>query len=122
MDTLKKYKITFAKVVKQNFTYLGVDSVNDWLSIIIQDHKTISEANRLLNGVNKAISENKQNPQWDFPTQGMVIAVVDAVNTKIYENLEEYAENKSIPASFTLPTLDFKNIVEKWIQYLQSNS
>lgn len=122
METLKKYNISFAKVIIHNTAFNKVHSNNTWLSLLVKDHNTISEANRLLNGVNTAISENKQNPQWGFPTQGMVIAVVDAVNTKIYEDLEEYANNKSISPSFTLPTLDFKEIVEAWIQYLQNNS
>ncbi|WP_304068314.1 hypothetical protein [Pedobacter glucosidilyticus] len=122
METLKKYNISFAKVIIHNTTHNRVHSNNSWLSLLVKDHKTISDANRLLDGINTAINENWQNSDWGYPTQGMVIAIIDSDYTKIYEDLEEYANNKSISPSFTLPTLDFKEIVEAWIQYLQNNS
>ena len=112
MNALESYNIVFARVIRANHSYFDISSVNDWLSIVIQDHRSISEATRLLNGINKAINENWQYSDWGFPTQGLVIAVVDVSITRVYEDLREYANDKSIAPSFTLPTSDFKEIVE----------
>lgn len=117
MTALEKYKISFVKVARFNGR-IKVHSVNDYFSSFLGEHRTIYDATELVNGINDAINNSLQDPERGFPTQGMLIAVIDATQTKIYDDLKAYATNHGIPPTFTLPTADFKEIVEAWVQYL----
>ena len=94
-----------------------ITSKNKWLSQFVADHDSQIEINRILNAVNRIIDNNDNSAKW-YPTKSLQIAVVTSAMTKIYEDMESYEDNNSIEPSFTLPTADFKVILETWRAYL----
>lgn len=113
---LDQYQVEFSMPVN-----LGglkhISSINESMSQFIEDHYTIREANRLLSGINKTIAGIEPG-EGGFYTQSLMIAIISASETKIYDNMDEYDDDESMLPSFELPTLDFKEIVEAWANYL----
>lgn len=116
MDILNQYKVKFStplNYAKRN----RIDTINDWLSLFIEDHNSVYEANRLLSGVNDIINSNDLIGV-DFDTPSMYVAHISSSITKIYQDLDDYLLNNDITPSYSIPTLDFRFVVEEWKNYL----
>lgn len=94
-----------------------LSTINTWLTCYISDHYHLREANRLLSGINSIISSN-DTIGGGFPTQSLLVAVINSNTTKIYQDIEDWANDNTIEPEHTLPTADFKEIVEAWKEYL----
>ena len=94
-----------------------ITAENMWLAQYINDHYELSEANRLLSGIDKVL--NGQISEGGGVTQSLQYAVVESQDTKIYKDVDDFMDNPSITPDFVLPTADFKVIVEAWRDYLQ---
>lgn len=117
-DILTSYEIKFS--TSGDYAMLNkITSVNDLMSQFIGDHYTLCEANRLLSGIKSVLNSNT-SIYWTY-TQSLQIAVLNNLITKIYEDIDAYESDNSINPDFSLPTSDFKIIVEAWVNFL-SNS
>lgn len=117
-EILNQYKVSFSKPVGIGKNL--INSVNPVMNQFIGDHYRLSEANNLLNFVNGIISSNS-SLFVDSYTQSEQIALINSTVTKIYADMDAYGENNNLTPDFTLPTPDFKVIVEAWRDYLQQN-
>jgi len=119
-NILNKYSVKFS--TSKDFALSNrVETINPWLTQFIGDHYTLIEANRLLTGVRKILISNDSG-NYCFDTQSLQVASVTKSLTKIYEDVDKYEENPNMIADFSLPTQDFKVIVEAWKNYLETSS
>lgn len=95
-----------------------LSSINTWLSGFIWDHYHIGAVNILLTGINNIISNN-DTVGGEYTTQSLHVAVINSNTTKIYPDLEDWANDNTIEPEYTLPTADLKEIVEAWKEYLE---
>ncbi|OCX52110.1 hypothetical protein BEL04_11480 [Mucilaginibacter sp. PPCGB 2223] len=117
-EILDLYKVNFSSSV--DFPKLNrISSINTTMSQLIGDHYRLSEVNRLLFGINAVL--NNDIPIYDTYTQSLQILITDVSTTRIYIDLDDYEADNSIPPDFTLPTKDFKVIVEAWRDYLKNS-
>lgn len=115
-EILKQYKVSFSNPVSNSMK--DISTINETLSAFIWDHYTLSDANDLLNFINDIISSNGSVFEEVY-TQSEALALINSTTTKIYIDMDAYGENNNLTPDFTLPTTDFKVIVEAWRDYLQ---
>jgi hypothetical protein len=118
-NTLKQYKVVFSTPI--NYAkHNCINTINDWLSIFIEDFYNLSDVNTLLTSVNEIIAEN-DTIGGPFDTQSMYLAIINCNVTSIYKDMDSYYDNPSITSDFNLPTQDFQIIVQAWRDYLVSS-
>lgn len=71
-----------------------ITAINMWLAQYINDHYELSEANRLLSGIDKVL--NGQISEGGGVTQSLQYAVVESQDTKIYKDVDDFMDNPSI--------------------------
>jgi hypothetical protein len=115
-SVLENYQVKFdSDKLKSGFK--SISTSNEWLSQFIDDHYTISETDRLLSGIKTILAEGHING-GGFPSQSYQLAIINNSVTKIFIDLEEWEEDNNIIPAFTLPTNDFKIILEAWREQL----
>ena len=115
-DILHQYQVKFSSPADYG-THNRIDSVNDWLSLFIEDHYSLYESNRLLSGVT-AIINSDDATGGGFDTQSLYLAIINCNTTNIYSDLDDYFNDSKATPSFSLPTSDFQIIVQAWRDYL----
>ena len=118
IEILNQYEVSFSNPA--SFGKKLIASVNPVMNQFIGDHYRLNEANSLLNFVNDIISSNS-SVFVDSYTQSEQIALINSTVTKIYADMDAYLDDNNITPDFTLPTPDFKVIVQAWRDYLQQN-
>lgn len=113
-SVLNQYKVKFFTTIG-NGIHNRITSINDLLSQVIWDSYTIYDANVLLTGISSILNNNET---IQFNTNSLQVIVVDRNVTKLYEDFNTYNADNTITPYFTLPTSDFKVIVEEWRNYL----
>jgi len=116
MDTvvLDKYKVSFLTKRLNGKLVKDMASLNECFDQFITDYRGRNEAITLQNAVLKVISGAEEKAIGISPT--LLTAEITLEATNIYED-PEY-DSSSIP-SFSIPTTDFKSILEAWIEYLK---
>ena len=117
MSVLNQYKVKFMVRNLFNTNVKSILTISDMLSAYITDLNTANKVNQLLNDITEVL--NHIHPLGGGQTQSTYLAHITATETKIYQDMEEWEENNNIQPDFTLPTSDFKVIVEAWRDYLQ---
>lgn len=92
-------------------------TVNGHLNGYISDFYSVEDSIKLLSQINSVL--NGQIPECVGASQGMAYAIHDTSQTKIYSNAMDYLEDNSILRDYVLPTADFKQILKKWIEFLE---
>ncbi|HEY6141873.1 MAG TPA: hypothetical protein VIV55_00410 [Flavobacterium sp.] len=87
------------------------------MSAYISDHYYYDAANELLNDINEVLTGEILRAGGQ--TQSLYLGEIKISETKIYRDMEAWEEDNTITPDFTLPTADFKVIVEAWRDYLQ---
>lgn len=113
MSVLTKYNIYFHQTEDGS---KDVSSINDWLSCCLYDHHEEIRAKQLFDLVNEVLSG--MSIEIELPTQSLYLIIIQPTQTFIYKDIDEWEGNPSIEADFTLPTVDFKIIVEAWRDYV----
>ena len=117
MDALKKYKVEFKIKKFFNKDFNIINTTNDLLSVYVSDHNSLLQADLLLKEVDAVLNGEKTLGGWD--TQSLYFARIDNVETKIYEDLFEWENNKNLTPNFILPTTDFREIVQAWKNFME---
>ena len=117
-EILKQYKVKFSNP-KDSFMK-DISTINETMSAFIWDHYTHSTVNSLLSFINDKINSNSSVFEEVY-TQGEALALINKTTTKIYIDMNAYGQSNNITPDYTLPTADFKVIVEAWRDYLQQN-
>lgn len=116
MSVIQDYQVNFSTDIFFSKEFKKISTISDPLSNFLSDHNTLLTANLLLDEVNAVIAGTKPVGGWD--TQGLSLAIITATTTKIYNDLDAWENNNNMPPSFSLPTSDFKIIVEAWRDFL----
>ncbi|WP_136468740.1 hypothetical protein [Flagellimonas onchidii] len=114
MTILERYKVNISTPVGDRAL---ITAENMWLAQYINDHYSLSEANRLLQSVNEVLTGVAS--LGGGATQSLQLANIELPDTKIYKDVDDYFDDETITPDFVLPTADFKVIVEAWRDYLQ---
>jgi hypothetical protein len=115
MDTaiLNKYNVSFLTKRLNNRLVKDMSSLNDLFDQFITDHRDKIEAITLRDGILNVMSGVVEKAIAISPT--LLTAEVTLELTKFYED-PEY-DSSTIPF-ISIPTNDFKSILESWIEYL----
>lgn len=116
MNPTENYNVTF--FILEQYGMKRISTTNDWMSQFIGDHNRIDTATSVVNNIEKVLNGNQA--EWIGENLSMQLIIVNARDTKIYQSSEDYYINPKISPDFILPTIDFKNIFESWINYLKS--
>jgi len=114
MSVLTDYSVQFSTRQKFGKT---LSTKNDALTAYISDYYTVDDVNRLLDGLTKVL--NGQIPLAGGATQSLYLANITQSQTKIYMDYDTWENNNNITPDYTLPTSDFKAIVDAWKTYLE---
>ncbi|MVN19942.1 hypothetical protein [Mucilaginibacter arboris] len=115
INLLNKYDIKFINTIFLNENVKRIDSPNKYLNQFITDSRTVEEANDLLNAINKVCKGNTKKLIGISLT--LLAIEITQHDVKLYD---EPDFNSSDDPIFTMPTNDFKTIVEDWIEFLSS--
>lgn len=119
MNVLSKYNLQFGVKKIFNTDYKFLSSKNQALDNFITDFYDVSSSNQLLDSINNVINQPLDGELF-FSSQGMQLVIISPQIVKIFEEQDKFFENQdSSTSDFELPTLDFKEIVEAWRDYLQ---
>jgi len=113
MSVLAKYDIYFHQTEDGS---KDVSSINDWLSCCLYDHHEAFRANQLFDLVNEV--STGVSIEIELPTQSLYLIIIQPTQTFIYKDIDEWELNPNMVPDFTLPTVDFKIIVEAWRDYV----
>lgn len=116
MNPIENYKVKL--FVPSEYGKKCISTTNGWMSQFIGDHNRIDTANSVVNNIEKVLSGIQT--EWIGENLGMQLVLMDSKETKIYQSSEEWYNNPKILPDFILPTIDFKIIVESWIDYLKN--
>jgi len=111
--TLNKYKVSFLTKRLNSRLVKDMSSLNDLFGQFVTDFRDKIEAITLRNGVLKVMGGVVEKEIVISPT--LLTAEITLEFTKFYED-PEY-DSSTMP-SFSIPTNDFKSILESWIEYL----
>ena len=113
MSVLIDYKVELFNKVNLG---KGLSTKDQMLTSVIFDHYNIRKANQLLDDICNILSGISL--EIAIPTPSLYLIEISLSTTKIYDDGHAWEEDNNIIPSFTLPTVDFKIIVEAWRDYI----
>jgi hypothetical protein len=113
MSVLSDYKVQLVK--RENFGK-QVFTINDDLTICLNNFNSLAKANELLNLINEVINNN--DLEIEYPTRSLGLLILKSPDIAIYETIESWELNNTIPPDYSLPIVHFKAIAEAWRNYL----
>jgi len=113
---LKKYQVTFFIKTIFNENFKSLNTIDTYLTSYLTDFNDLERVGLLLSDVNSVLdgTYNLGGGQ----TQSMYYSEVKNNHTKIYKDYENWELDNNITPDFTLPTSDFKIILEAWKSFL----
>ena len=121
MSTLTDYKVTFGikKINSSNIKFMH--SISYSLDSIIADFVSVIGCDHLLKVINLS-SDISQHGETVYTTQSLQIVTISYTLTKIYHNMEAYDLNPNITPDYSLPTVDFKEIIKAWRNFINDDN
>jgi hypothetical protein len=114
---LSQYQVHFSRPWGYPF-YNKIETINDIMSAIIEDHYTKSEANAFLNSIDSVINDANDDSEVMFIPNSLELAVVNKTRAYFYENFDVFDNDPSLIPVFTLPTEHFRIIAQAWRDYI----
>lgn len=113
------YEVKFSSPA--NFPLINdISSVNDFLSIFVGDHYTITEACSLVKTINEFLINGTEDSIFLY-TESLIAAVISKTDTNIYESMDDYLDDNTLSPTYSLPTADFLIIVTAWKDYISKS-
>lgn len=117
MTVLEQYQIQFYIKNILGSDYKQIKTINTWLSAYIYSFNKVHRVNNLLDRINNVLDGSISDAGGQ--TQTMYYGVITISEIKIYQDYEAWEQDNSITPDFTMPTLDFKEIIEAWKTFLE---
>lgn len=118
MNVLTDYKISFGVHKIHNTDFKFISSINPYLDGMLSEFGNVIHCDVLLDVINQRMSKPLQSEDFLYTTQGLQMIKIGFSETKLYHDVEEYEANTGMTANYTLPTIDFKEIVEAWRNFV----
>lgn len=115
MTVIEQYNVRF-RIDNIHGQLKTMDSNNEMLDAFVFSIGNINGLNILINGLIELLEG--RGSAIELPTQSMYIAMIDPIRTKIYEDIDTFYENPEIDADVDIPTLDFKEIIVAWRDFI----
>lgn len=113
MEVIQKYNVAF--YIDQSGRK-RISTINGMLTGYISDWYYLEKANELYDEICKVMNNSIDAI---LETQSLYLAVMNALNTKIYIDMYSWEKDKNIIPDYVLPTSDFKEIAEEWKKYME---
>lgn len=113
MDVIKKYNINF---FEREDIGKDLSTNNDILSCYVWEHRNIQETDQSLRFVDQVLKGISL--EIEYPTKSLYVIIFTESVVKIYDDADEWERDNNREPTYTLPTLDFKIILEAWRNFL----
>ncbi|MBP6755707.1 MAG: hypothetical protein KA210_06125 [Bacteroidia bacterium] len=114
MNILDKYQISFVQTIILYDPFKGVVSLDNNLSGYLTDHRTPQDVDILIEAIDMILSN--QVPFIDHSSESLSTILMTSYTTKFYED-PNYDSNTSY---YEIPTVDFREIVVKWREFVST--
>lgn len=112
MSVIQQYKVNFFKNTIHGSVYNGVNTINPLLDAFLSEDQTLEDVNETIDALNTLL--NAEIANVNFSGESLITIVADQSTSTIYE-LPNYNPNT---LSYSLPTVDLKELAEAWRDYL----
>lgn len=122
MSILTDYKISFGVNKIHNTDFKFISTISPSLDAMLFEFRSVSSCDGLLKGISLKLANSPQSEDFLFTTQGLQMIKIGYSVTKLYHDVEKYDANPNVNPNYTLPTTDFKAIVEVWRNFVSNNN